>query len=620
MAYDDYLGAERARMAAQAPQAPAYMFRDDRNAALDRQTAQTTAAMKTPAAPTGPFAPSQPGTGFDAFSKDLEAGGTAKASGSNPFAPVDTSGAVSGAISRLLSNPTGGFDANAAIARQNAVKGNQQANEDLRTQAALEFLPGTGQAFTPVQQQTDQQTLGMRDFDAKTAADRATAEQQGLQAGAGLGLQQSGQKLSAEQAAAALAETQRQFNEHLPIEAATAKSQADIAAGNLDVSKGQLALNTQLGQGELGISKEKLAFDKQIGLGNLSLEQQKVANQASQFATQAAFQEFALKSGMDQHTADLAWQSNQKEIERKWTTGERLSSEEFTTLVNQSQQTYQAAQSALDRQLQTTLQGNTQAFQAAQTAAAQAFAEKMQAGTFSHDEAMAASQQAFTKVMTDAGFDHDTAMQTAQLAQQANLANQQMQLQETMHMADLAQSDKQFGAKLGLDYNQLAAQATEFNASLAEKSSEFAQQFGLDQKQVDAALQSADFQNSMQRIQIGMELTKNNPDAMQPFAQQLATTMGKALGLSDDQIAAGIKSGALTVGTGTTGNSNADIVTGIKKEQADIINSLKASQKAPNGEYVKTVPGAFGGIKMYWDPDAGTFSANPNPSYSVLYR
>src|SRR5690349_17241672 len=141
MAFDDYLGAERARMATQAPQAPAYMFRDDRNAQLANQTAVQTAQMRAPAAGAtpGPFAPSHPGSGFDGFTRDLEAGGAARAPGSNPFAPAATNGTVSGAISRLLSNPTGGFDANAAIARQNAVKANQQANEDLRTQSALQF-------------------------------------------------------------------------------------------------------------------------------------------------------------------------------------------------------------------------------------------------------------------------------------------------------------------------------------------------------------------------------------------------------------------------------------------------------------------------------------------------
>src|SRR3954464_14516349 len=118
MAFDDYLGAERARMAAQNPQAPAYQFREDRNASLDRAAGADAAAAKanpfTPAdgAAKTPFTPARMSNdGFAGFQKDLEAGAPtpAKPSGNNPFAPSAGS-QVSGAISRLLSNPTGGFD------------------------------------------------------------------------------------------------------------------------------------------------------------------------------------------------------------------------------------------------------------------------------------------------------------------------------------------------------------------------------------------------------------------------------------------------------------------------------------------------------------------------------
>lgn len=498
MAFDDYLGAERARMQSQTqPQAPAYMFRDDRNAALDREQKAQAAA---PAA--GPFAPAKPGTGFDTFSKDLEAGApAAKAPGSNPFAPADTKGMVSGAISRLLSNPTGGFDQQTTLAREAAIKKDQQANEDLRTQAALQFLPGTGQNIAPIQQQTDAQRLAMRDFDLSAAAGHAKAEQEGLQTGAALGLQQEGQHLSAEQAARQLAESQRQFNETLPIQAAQAKAAADL------------------------------------GLAGLDLEKTKVANQANQFNT------------------SLNFQATQADIDRKWKTGERLSSQDFTTLINKSSQEFEAAQSALNRALQEKLQGNSQAFEAAQTAAAQAFTQAMQERSLSHEEAMAASQQVFAKTMQAAGFDHDTAMQVAQLAQQANLAKQQMDLQETMHIADLAQSDRQFGQRLGLDYQQLDQQKEQFLANFNQQADQFEKEFGLKSEQVKQALASKDVEDALQRVTIGLELTKNNPDAMKPFAQQLARTMGKALGFSDAQIEAGIKDGSLTSFAGGSGSS-----------------------------------------------------------------
>jgi hypothetical protein len=613
MAFDDYLSQERDRLKTQ-PQAPAYQFRDDRNADLDRQaSAQAAAAKVNPfqAAGTGsgPFAPAKSTSGgFEGFQSDLEAGAPspARPAGNNPFAPKDTGAQVSGAISRLLANPTGGFDQSAALARQNAVKTNQVQNEDLRNQAALSFLPGTGQGFTPIQQQTDQQTLAMRDFDARTAADRANAEQQGLQTGVSAGLQQEGQRISAEQAARQLAETSRQFNETLPIQAAQARTAAELGQGNLDVSKGQLALSGELGR------------------GNLSLAQQQVANQVSQFASAQDFQKYALEKGLSAEQAKLAWQSNENEVGRKWTSGERLSSQEFTSLINKSSQEFESAQNTLNRALQLDVQGNAQKFEAAQTAAAQAYDKAKTEAGMSHEEAMAASQQAFAQQMQAAGFSQEQTMQATQLAQQANIAKQQMDLQETMHMADLAQNDKQFGQRLGLDYTQLAQQGAQFQQNLATQSGQWAQEFGLDKQKLDAALASEEFKTSLERAQIGMELTKNNPEAMKSFAEQLARTMGKALGFSEEQIAAGIKSGALmpTAGNTTVTNTLAEESKAIGNTQASVDRwaSTRGSAEVQIGDKKATVLGIKGagehantlklsvnGKTVFYDPASGRF-------------
>lgn len=670
MAFDDYLGAERARLNTQAPQAPAYQFRDDRNAALANDASVQAAGIKanplggatapgTAADASGAFAPAKtPDTGFAGFTHDLEAGAptAAKPSGSNPFAPVDAKASVNGAISRLLQHPTGGFDQQAAIGRENAVKSNQVANQGLQQQAALQFLPGTGQSFAPAQQQTDQQLLAMRSLDATNAAGHAQAEQSGLQAGIQAGQAQQG----LENTTAAQAEAKRQFNESLALNTATSHSAADVAQGNLGVSQGQLDLSKSLGQGQLavsqgqlalnttlglgdlsvrekslaqtasqasdqlsfqktalaqgftaqeaqrawqatqndkdranqtaqfydtlGLSKEKLAFDKEIGLGNLSLEQTKVANQASQFTTQEDFQKYALNAGLDQKTAELAWQSNENEAQRKFTSGERLSSEEFTTLVNKSQQDFQASQTSLASTLQLTVQGNQQKFEAAQTAAAQAYDKAKTEAGMSHEDALAASTQAFQKQMQAAGFTNDQIMQATQLTQQGNIAKQQMDLQETMHMADLASSDKQFGAKMGLDYAQLNQQSSEFNATMAKQSDQFAQTFGLNKAQVDAALKSDAFQAAVSQAQIGMQLTANNPDAMKPFAEQMARTMGQALGLSQDQIDAGIKSGALTSATSGTAPAGPGTVKpptdNVVQASTDFVSSLTGKLKS----------------------------------------
>lgn len=773
MAFDEMLAAERQRLAAQAPQAPAYQFRDDRNAALKNDAATTAASIKADpfkaGGTAGPFAPAET-SGFSAFSKDLEAGAptAAKPSGSNPFAPADTKAQVNGAISRLLQSPTKAFDQQSAIARENAVTGNQVQNEDLRTQAALSFLPGTGQGFTPLQKQSDQQMLAMRGFDQQTAAGHSQAEQAGLQAGIGAGQAQQGIDNNMKQFEADLglrtagqAENSRQFNESLALNAANsanaaALGQSDltlrekslsqsasqfqdqlsfqkdslakgyteaeaarawqsaensaqrassekVAFADLSVREKQLAQagaqfqdqlsfqkyalaqgyteaetarawqstqnqaqiassekiamadlsvrektlaqsanqfqdqlafqkdslakgftenetqrawqaaqaeKAQTFQGDqaakdreqanaqfyesLGLSKEKLALDKTLGLGNLSIAQQQVANQASQFATEDEFKRYALQKGLDADSAKLAWQSNESEIQRKWTSGERMSSEEFTSLVNKSQQTFEAAQNSLNRTLQLDVQGNSQKFEAAQTAAAQAYdAAKTDKG-MSHEDALAASTQAFQKEMQAAGFTNEQALQAAQLSQQANIAKSQMELQSVMHMADLAQSDKQFGQKMGLDYAQLDQQASQFSASLAENAAEFAKTFGLNESQVNAALKSDEFKSELEKVQIGMQLSKDNPDAAKLFAKSLASTMGKALGLSPEDIAKGAAFFEESGGTASTVTGGSGDALQAAKDSVDtVIGSLPASVNADKvkAELAATVQG-----------------------------
>lgn len=620
MAFDDYLGAERKRIQdQQQPQAPAYMFRDDRNADLDRAQGAQTAAMGVAAKAAGPFAPAKPGSGFDSFSKDLEAGApsAAKATGSNPFAPADTKGQVSGAISRLLSNPTGGFDQQASLARQGAVKKDQQANEDLRGAAALQFLPGTGQAFAPMQQQTDAQRLGMRDLDLQIAGQRADAEQQGLQAGVSAGLQQEGQRLSAEQAAAQLKETIRQFNETIPIQAANAKVAADIGYGNLGVAKGTLDLNTELGRGQIGLGTraadtadarlnlddklgtraadlgdKRLGLDEKLGFAGLDTQKEIAALSAS---TQTNIAKLNIIAAQDLKKIDAAANNASDLLKMGYTVGEDGKMQgiydvavidddgrivgsrkgglaEYTTNI-QSHNNYldrlhdktmaDINNSALDdRQLLSMgytrgEDGKPRGMFEVETTDAMGNVIGTRSGGLS--EYTASSEEKINRLRQ--------AFNAAESDKDRSQIQQKIDNENNYNIAALAQTDKHFGEKMGLDWATLDAHKDEFRQTFTQRASEFAQTFGLDEKQVTAALSSNEVKSAIEIAQIGIELTKNNPEAMKAFAEKLARTMGRALGFSPEQIEKGIQSGALTV-AGTTAP------TGSAKEAVDAFATI----------------------------------------------
>jgi hypothetical protein len=121
-----------------------------------------------------------------------------------------------------------------------------------------------------------------------------------------------------------------------------------------------------------------------------------------------------------------------------------------------------------------------------------------------------------------------------------------------------------------------------------------------------------------------MELTKNNPEAMKSFAEQLARTMGKALGFSEEQIAAGIKSGALmpTAGNTTVTNTLAEESKAIGNTQASVDRwaSTRGSAEVQIGDKKATVLGIKGagehantlklsvnGKTVFYDPASGRF-------------
>lgn len=245
--------------------------------------------------------------------------------------------------------------------------------------------------------------------------------------------------------------------------------------------------------------------------------------QAQGFTQQQALQaaEFQFK-GLEGER-DRAFQSSQQEIQRKWTTGERVGDQEFKTSLQGLQNQFEATQSNLDRVLNLDMEKNRQAFQESSQAAAEAHQLLLQNKEMTQEAAVLYSQQIFQAQMTARGFDQDQILQAQKLVFEGSENAKQRTSQELMFYAQQAQSDTHFAQSLGLDKDRLALQRTQLETETAQT----AQQMGLQKEQWEIAKQDNKVKQALEMASIGMEMTNGDEEAIKPFADMLSGVVKK---------------------------------------------------------------------------------------------
>jgi len=240
--------------------------------------------------------------------------------------------------------------------------------------------------------------------------------------------------------------------------------------------------------------------------------------QAQGFTQQQALQaaEFQFK-GLEGER-ERVFQSSQQDIQRKWTTGERIGDQEFKTSLQGLQNQFEATQSNLDRVLNLDIEKNRQAFQASSQAAAEAHQLLLQNKEMTQEAAVLYSQQIFQAQMQARGFDQEQIMQAQKLVFDGSENAKQRASQELMFYAQQAQSDSHFAQSMGLDKERLALQRTQLETETAQT----AQQMGLQKEQWEIAKQDNKVKQALEMASIGMEMTNGDEDAIKPFADMLA--------------------------------------------------------------------------------------------------
>lgn len=325
----------------------------------------------------------------------------------------------------------------------------------------------------------------------------------------------------------------------------------------------QSALETQLA----GQKAASIASDKNQGLNALNSllsSMDSATKLQAQFAlskADQAFQQQMQQSGFVQQKDLQTMQSDlQKELQQRGFTEEQaiqLSQQSFAALTQQRdedfQQKIQTLQNAFTSGERVSSQDFQLILQSTQAKAAESLATLQH--TLNMDQvtteetfqkSMQMSQNDFAAYLQTQGFDHDTA--TAAAAQAATAKEDALNRASTelTATAQLAQQDKQFQAQLGLSQQELDQKQQELTATL---------------KQMGVQTDSAEMQNLMQLVSVGIEMGNGDPAAIAPFAKLLANGVQKYATDHGITIDTSSLTGTAATGTSSTTKTGSSVTT-----------------------------------------------------------
>lgn len=205
---------------------------------------------------------------------------------------------------------------------------------------------------------------------------------------------------------------------------------------------------------------------------------------------------------------DQAHETSQAELTRKWSTGERIESQDWQ--------------------------------------------KSVQASEFIQQDKLAQLQAITQKAIAQGGWDNDLRLQAEKLTVEGVQAQKDRDLKYLMFVATESRESEQFANEFNLNRKSVLANIASTEASLAIAT----KQLGITEDQWKTTKADANFQKDLELAQYGIELWNGeDPAALEPFVTKLAETMGAGLGLDpaalDTAIKATLKSGVKTTEAGS---------------------------------------------------------------------
>jgi hypothetical protein len=524
-------------------------------------------ATKDPASPAPMQSPSTPTAGGSMFGGgavpsfgDMVKGGPAASSPTPSFNDLfsgmgDTRAqnlqGAQQAIGQGLS--ASGPSAGSQVARNSFIKAQEAAERKVLEQSALSGRDETGQIRGDRQDYLSKTALPQRmDFEAQLQAQeeqQAQARQQNavgnLLAMEGLGEQGRGtdaqnalaargqditvrgQDIEERQANKSLAESARQFNSRQDFETWATEGGWDQDAIARAWQSGENSADRAVTVSEGALGRE---LERYLGEGRLDIDRQQLSETIRQFDGKLAFDQWATQAGLDDNAAARVWEGHLQDLQQKWSTGERLGSQDHQVLIEDKQIKAQTAAQEFERVANLEVLGKTQDWERAQAEILNGYQVARDQGQMSHEEALQAARGQIEASLTQMGIGADAARQAAELKSREWLAGLELEQQKTLANADLLFKYDSLRTQAGIDQQSLDLRKTE----VLNQVTQFAQTFGLDKAKTDALLKSEDWE----RHAILMELSGDNPDMVGFASHQFVDLLANQFGISAEEKAA----------------------------------------------------------------------------------
>ncbi len=384
---------------------------------------------------------------------------------------------------------------------------------------------------------------------------RAQESQQNLQTLAGQASQEKVAYAQLSQADKELAQKASQFTDQLQWEQEATKLGLDDKAMERAWQSGESLKEREARATTSSLDRE---LQKYLGDRKLDIDDKQLAETIRQFDTREAFDKWATQAGLDAQAAELIWKSNESDVQRKWETGERLSTEDHHVNLARLQGEIDNGKAKFAQALNIKTMEKQAEIDALAAAVDDEYMTARETRAMSHEESMAVLKTSLTAKLEQAGYDHQTAMQAAEIQAESIAKAQDRAMESKLAQAELAYKYKALADETGLSQQEvdIKRQAATDQMAVSLK------QLGLDETRINASINSQEFRDRAGVISSFIELAGDNVDAADKAAAMFVDLMsdpklpGGALLTPEQKAQAlkGIQSGAATAGAGVDQN------------------------------------------------------------------
>lgn len=261
----------------------------------------------------------------------------------------------------------------------------------------------------------------------------------------------------------------------------------------------------QANENQLGRSIQQYIADK-----GFDIDEKQLTETVRQFDSKQSFDKWATQAGLDQQASELVWKSNENDIQRKYESGERLSTEEHQVNLQKLQGDIDTNKVKLQQvlNLQTMEQQNNNDLIMADVQ--NRYQVNRDTSAMTHEQAMTDLKQNYAIELQKAGFGHDESMQAAEIYASNAQKEMDREMQTLEARAELAYKYEALASQEGLSKQEIELKRETMNNQMSLGM----EQLGLDKKKVEAALKSDEFNDRAGSIATFMEMAGDNKDAM----------------------------------------------------------------------------------------------------------